>query len=435
MKQETDFNKCWREVFERYNILSRVRNDGYCDITAEEIKKIKEPRLLTKIDHLHNSPIVFEENKLSILPINRGTYRIGNMDIYQKFLGKEELFDNSNVKVVKKTDIIETIDFNNITSEAVAINSLYVGGILKDFLSEDELYPTISGRMGSGRFDFTVNNNCQKVPYEISVVNAQIEIDGGFEGRNSFCIIEAKNNIYDDFLVRQLYYPYRTFFDRIYKKIRPTFLMYNNGIYHLFEYRFDDISNYNSISLVQYQKYKYIEDFTISLDRLMDLEKSSQVESEPENVPFPQADTFERVVSICDRLKEEKVATTKDTLTSFLGLTTRQTDYYLNAAQYLDLCTYDGYQIKLTEIGKDIENDPVLNSRNLKYANQILKHGIFKDCFNLYLKQNGNVSKYDFEKIMRNHKECHKLGESLYGRRSSTVLHWIKWIFDLQDDY
>ena len=42
----------------------------------------------------------------------------------------------------------------------------------------------------------------------IKVNNSQIEIDGGYEGAESLTIIEAKNNIADDFIVRQLYYPY-----------------------------------------------------------------------------------------------------------------------------------------------------------------------------------------------------------------------------------
>ena len=50
------------------------------------------------------------------------------------------------------------------------------------------------------------------------------------------CLIEAKSSLSTDFLVRQLYYPFRLWTNKITKPIRPVFLLYSNGTYYFFEY-------------------------------------------------------------------------------------------------------------------------------------------------------------------------------------------------------
>lgn len=53
---------------------------------------------------------------------------------------------------------IESIDFNNIYSESAALNCAYVCGIINDFVG-DETLPTVSGRMSTDCFDFTIQGN------------------------------------------------------------------------------------------------------------------------------------------------------------------------------------------------------------------------------------------------------------------------------------
>ena len=67
---------------------------------------------------------------------------------------------------------------------------------------------TIMGRMGTKAFNYHIDQT-GGAPYPISVQKAQCEIDGGFEGGTTLALVEAKNKITDDFLIRQLYYPYR----------------------------------------------------------------------------------------------------------------------------------------------------------------------------------------------------------------------------------
>ena len=87
---------------------------------------------------------------------------------------------------------IESIDYENIISEAVMVNCVYITGILSDFLEDKELIPTISGRMGSGDFSFYIRNVATSSSLSVTVANSQIEIDGGYESIEQLVIIEAK---------------------------------------------------------------------------------------------------------------------------------------------------------------------------------------------------------------------------------------------------
>lgn len=68
-------------------------------------------------------------------------------------------------------------------------------------------------------------------------------------------LIEAKNSLSKDFLVRQLYYPYKLWSNKIAKNVRPLFLTYTNGIFHFREYAFEDPNHYNSLKLIRQKKY------------------------------------------------------------------------------------------------------------------------------------------------------------------------------------
>ena len=76
--------------------------------------------------------------------------------------------------------------------------------------------------------------------------------------------------------------------------------MYSNGIYHIYEYEFEDPGNYSSIALVQQKNYS-VEDTTITTDDIEKILYASVRVDEPQ-IPFPQADNFNRVINICELL-------------------------------------------------------------------------------------------------------------------------------------
>lgn len=246
----TKNDRAWTQLFAKYHILNHIDLNGYFEITATQINEFREARLMTKFDHRINLPKLFSENELAILPISRGSYIISKFEVYKEF----KPLDDKIIKV-PFPEYIESIDYENITSEAMAINCAYVSNIMSDFLADEELLPTVSGRMSSDRFCFKIRNTATHSNVTVNVVNSQMEIDGGYEGLRQVALIEAKNFISEDFLIRQIYYPYRLWSTKVSKKVTPVFLVYSNGLYNLYEYEFEDPSNYNSLVLVRQKNY------------------------------------------------------------------------------------------------------------------------------------------------------------------------------------
>jgi len=81
-----------------------------------------------------------------------------------------------------------------------------------------------------------------------------VEVDLGCEGRNDIILIEAKTGEPRDFIVRQLFYPYRKWRLEIPKKTtRPLFFcsleIAGKRLYKFWEYEFTDDGQYQSLRL------------------------------------------------------------------------------------------------------------------------------------------------------------------------------------------
>lgn len=414
----------WEEIFEKYRILDRLANNDRVSISSTEINEFREARLMTKFDHRSQLPELFVEHKLSILPTSRGTYEIGAFETFCDF-NKEDV----EIVPVNFPTFLESIDYKDITSESIAINCAFISKILHDFTGEENLFPTVSGRMSSSLFDFAINSK-QKT-FRINVENSQIEIDGGFEGDNSLNLIEAKNYISDDFLIRQLYYPYRLWSNKITKCVRPIFLTYSNGIFDLREYEFTDPQLYNSIQLLQHKKYA-VQEKCINIEDIQNILDTVQVIKEPK-LPFPQADSFERVINLCELLKQ-KGFISKEDITHNYDFDYRQTDYYSNAAKYLGLIEgrRENQQIgcTLTQEGNRTFNLPIVE-RQLEFVRLILSRAAFKNTLELYFDKGDVPTKDEVVEIMKNVQLYNIDSEQTYRRRASTVISWINWILEL----
>lgn len=385
---------------------------------------------MAKFDHNINLPQIFSKNNLAILPISRGDYVISHFTAYQPF---EER--NQSITCVPLPSNLQSLNTSNIPSEAIAINCAFASGMLSDFLEEEKLYSTVSGRMGSGQFDFYIQNSHTKTLTRVSVNHSQIEIDAAFEGIHSLSLLEAKRDLSEDFLVRQLYYPYRAWIDRVTKKVRPVFLVYSNGIFHFYEYEFQNPNWYNSLVLVKQKNYS-IENTTIVLSDLQDIIMHTQTVPEPD-ISFPQANRFERVINLCELLKTKDLS--REQVTEKYAFDIRQTNYYTDAARYLGLVEKhyeDGRKpvYSLSTLGKRILN---LNykQRQLAFCESILKHRPFKEAFLLYLKTGSVPDTAAIVAIMRE-SNLYKVGStSTYIRRSSTISGWIHWMVRLQQKF
>jgi len=414
----------WEKLFEKYRILDQLANNGRALISSMEINEFREARLMTKFDHRSQLPKLFVDNGLSILPTSRGTYEIGTFETFCEFNK-----DDVEITSINFPTYLESIDYRDITSESTAINCAFVSEILHDFTGERNLLPTVCGRMSSSVFDFTVRS--QQGLFKVSVENSQVEIDGGYEGETSLNIIEAKNYISDDFLIRQLYYPYRLWSNKITKRVRPIFLTYSNGIFHLREYEFTTPELYNSIRLLQHKKYA-VQEGSINIEHIQNLLDSIQVVKEPE-LPFPQADSFERVINLCELLKQ-KGFIGKDDITQNYDFDHRQTDYYSNAARYLGLINVvrENRQIGcvLTKEGLRVFSLPIVE-RQLEFVKLILVHKAFQNTLKLYFDKGTVPIKDEVVEIMKKAKLYNIDSEETYRRRASTVISWTNWILGL----
>lgn len=421
-------NDAWKILIDKYNILDEIQKNGYYHIKASQIKEFKEPRLMAKWDSTDSLPKVLRDNKINILPNSRSSYIISDFLLYQEIPELEE-----HVTQMEHVELpnYESIDVNNISSEANAINVLLLTGILDDFLNTSDNVSTFNGRMGTGQFDFVVDT-VRNIKKKVSVNNAQCEIDGGFENDNSVVIMEAKNVVHEDFHVRQLYYPYRLWRTKVNKPIRLVFSVYSNMIYRLFEYRFGVLEDYSSIELVRMKNYS-LQDTTITLDDLLGVRASTKIKTDDNmdntDVPFIQANSMERIISLLENMYENPM--TSQQIAALMEFEPRQSDYYYNAGKYLGLFdkTSDDKQIVilLTTLGNKVFK---LNykDRQLKLVELILEHQIFSYFFDNMIETGEMPNKKYIENEMRT---LHVCDEGQIVRRASSVYGWLKWIFNL----
>lgn len=427
-KNSISANDAWKELIEKYNIIDEIHKNGCYHIKASQIKEFKEPRLMAKWDSTDSLPQILRNNKINILPDSRSSYVISDFLLYQEIPELQE-----HVTQMDHVEIpdYESIDVNNISSEANAINVLLLSGILNDFLETNENVATFNGRMGTGTFDFVVDTY-GKNKQMVSVNNAQCEIDGGFENENSVVIMEAKNVVHEDFHIRQLYYPYRLWKTRVHKPIRLVFSVYSNMIYRLFEYRFNVLEDYSSIELVRTKNYS-LQDTTITLEDLLTVRKNTSVQTndnmEYTDIPFIQANSMDRIISLLENMYENPM--TSQQIAELMDFELRQSDYYYNAGKYLGLFekTYDDKQkvVSLTSLGNKVFK---LNykERQLKLVELILNHQIFMDFFDDIIEKAEIPEKQSIENKMRN---LHVCDEGQIARRASSVYRWLNWIINL----
>lgn len=415
-----NIEEAWELLFDKYDIAQRVEDDGSYLITSSEINEFKEARLMAKFDSSTQLPSVFRNENLSILPETRGTYRIGHYKTHEDIV-----YPNVRPAYVEPP-ALQSLDHTNLYSEASALSFAFNSGILADFLDADEMNYTVNGRMTSGEFDYHVTDLNSRQKRRLQVKNAQIEIDGGYETRNEFCIVEAKNIQADELLIRQLYFPYRLWEGKINKEVVPVFMSFSNDVFHVFRYEFKNIRDYNSLTLAKYKSYTYIDE-TITLTEIIEMFRNIKVIPEP-RVTFPQANSFPRVMDLLSILYSRTL--TFDDVTTTYGFNVRQTNYYISACKYLGLVENsvgpNGEVVYcLTKEGQRIMSMKH-KSKYMAIIWRVLQRPVFNATFSEYLKQFSPVSKTEIASIMKT--QGIPLNNVTTWRRSDTVRAWIDWI-------
>ena len=414
----------WENIFEDYNVIEKIEQDGFFKITADQIRKYKEPRLMAKFDFSRQLPKVFKENGLGILPIKNGEYVIGKFNLFETI--KNTNYENIAIKKMQLPDFIETIDPDNIYSESNALNVASLSGMFKDAFDE-ELYETIQGKMRTNSFDFIIsskeNNN------KIEVNGAAIEIDGGYESKSKVVLVEAKNSMPEDFVIRQLYYPYRHWEEKVMKEIVPVFFAYDNGIYNMFIYSFEDLYKYNSLKLNEIKRYMISSKSSETVKREI-VERVDLIDDLPqEEVPLPQADSFSKVIGTLELINND--ACTANDIANELEFDSRQGKYYIDALRYLELVQRGDSigEYKLTPNGFAIVNMDI-KERNKNLIELIIKHKPFYDTYKYFLDNEEMPSREQIKETIKTY--IHDMSDETVNRRSSTIRGWIQWIIGAQ---
>jgi hypothetical protein len=420
----------WEELISRHHILENIDQKGFHEISATHINVLREARLMTKFDHKIQLPKIFQENLLTIQPNSRGTYVIGRFTSYQDLPDAPSL----PIEIVQFPSDIETINPDNLFSESIALLCAYNSGMIASLLGEESSL-TVLGRMSTGRFSYFIDDVRNSRKYRISVENSQCEIDSGFEGHSQFALIEAKNEGVSDFLVRQLYYPYRLWKPQITKDVVPIFLSISDSVFSFYVYRFIEDAHYNSIELLSHRKFQ-IGTTNIELEDIVKMLNSTPVLPEPESIPFPQSDSFSRIVDLLTQLYASQPSLSQEDITTNHAFDTRQTQYYTNAGAYLGLIERrqsreQGVTYSLTKKGSAIMAKK-LRARNLSLVQAVLEHDVLNQTLRLYMQQGVRPSREQVEAIMRA-ANLQGLGKesSTIPRRAQTVLAWIDWIIEL----
>ncbi|MCH2047633.1 MAG: translation elongation factor [Trichodesmium sp. ALOHA_ZT_67] len=418
----TKNDEAWEKLFERYKILDEVNKNGCFKIQTSQINQERESRLMAKFDHVVHLPKIFRDNNLSILPLSRYQYIIGH------FCTHFPVKYNLKIKTIswQFPREIETIDYTNLYSESSALLCAFNIGILHDLVGSETKF-TVSGRMSTGIFDFYIKNYLKNQLYTINVTNSQCEIDGGFETDNFLILIEAKNYKVEDFLIRQLYYPYRLWSKKISKKVIPVLMTYSNDIFSFFIYDFVDILDYNSIALIEQKNYEIASEKIQSSEINLLLSKIKVV-PDPVKIPFPQADKFDRLIDLISLLLENGL--TSNDITENYQFDKRQTDYYTSAGKYLGLIEKQGKIFTLTDEAKYIWRQPH-QLKYLKLIEKILVHEVFYQVFQLSLKYGDIPSKEKITQLM--YESNLEIRNTTIDRRASTVKGWIYWIWSQID--
>ena len=395
---------------------AELERRGYFYIGARELEQLsgRQPRLMAKHDFSTSRPWIFQRLRLGIVPVSRSEYLVGRFNLYERFPETQR----GEVRTLELPAGLDTLSLEAVSSEAVALNGASASGMLEDFLGCAPLQATVAGRMSTHGLKVRLPD----LGVDVAVDRAQMEIDGGFESLEHLVLVEAKNHLSDDFNIRQLYFPYRRFQQRLAKDVVPVYLVYSNGIFHLYRYEFRDPADFRSISLVNSARYA-LSSSHLDAQAALDIVRAVAPEPEPA-VPFPQANSFERVVNLLELIALQPLS--KAEITQRYDFDPRQADYYANAARYLGLAEPVEDTWEPTEHGRRVIEQPQRDARNAALIRALAARRVFREVLELSLARGAVASTAEICAAMNG------LGLSLATsrRRASTVARWAQWVLD-----
>jgi Domain of unknown function (DUF6997)/Domain of unknown function (DUF6996) len=401
----TNTSRLWEQIFAAKQFDLR---EPLHFITADELKAITraEPRILAKMDSSAALPPVFKRNGYFLLPVKNGKYAIVRGEGFHRLEpGAAPAEHASRIRFHLTTA-------GRGSSEMQYLDYSFNAGALESAVGISPLYQSIRGREYSRAFRFFVNQTL------LSVSSIQLEVDSGLEGEEAIVLVEAKMGRPEDFIIRQLFYPYNHF--RLVspgKKIVPVFFTYEaeRKVFNFWIYEFTDPGNYNSIRL------KDVRAVTIAAEHPVEL-----ADIQPKRVVsyknlIPQANDLNKVIELAFKVNEG-LDTYKE-VADYFHFDERQSNYYREAAEALGLVVREKGCYRLTDTGKHLVGLPV-EERNLFVVGLVSEFDLVRHCLDT-LRSTGRLTRKHIKELIA--KESHLTGSTV-PRRAGSLAAWLRWI-------
>jgi len=429
-RPRSSINASWQTLLERYDIPARIARDGSFVISANDINTVREARLMAKFDEARSVPPILVHYGIQILPISRGQYILGPFETYQTLD-----YPRAHPQPIRIPHL-DTLNPHDIHSEAEALLFLAQSGVWNEVFGATQVHNTLQGRRASGQFSYAIRRT-DGTKQHITVDNAQIEIDAGYETADAVFLCEAKNRHVSELHLRQLYYPFRFIRGRTNKPIYPISVVYSNQTFYISCYRVAVEGEYNSLVLDRRFCYT-LDPRTVSASMVLRARTQCQPPDPAQytQVPFPQADNFALLWRLCEALAQRSL--TNDDVTAFIGYTARQTGYYTSAGRALDIIEryreHGETQYRLTPFGRRLMQAP-LHTQRLLLMEAMMGIPCFYELIPMLLQQRSVPARSEIIRTMTEHPYLSANTEVTIHRRASTVEHWLTWFVRSIDNW
>lgn len=391
-------------------------------LTKGDIESVtgNELRLMAKMDSSEDVPAALRRHGYFLLPIKNGEYLLvrGN-----GFHALENLPEPPTV-------FRPQLDFDLMTlsvgdSEMQHLDYCYNIGLFEKFAGVTGLRQTIRGRKRMPAIEFSVGS---LGPIRVKA-GVQVEVDSGCEGRDDIVLIEGKGGQPADFIVRQLFYPYRKWRHEIpQKRLHPWFFcsheVARRRLYRFWEYGFADDAQYQSLTLQRGEAF-FVEArrARLTVDELLRAHAARRADARLWDVP--QADSFWRVAEM--PLLVEQGINTSGKVAAHYEFDPRQSSYYRQAAEFLGLVSLDKKTnlYRLTDLGREYVNRSADERREL-LAGLLAQFPPMRATLELSAKAGERgVGRSEIAALIARYSA---IGKSTPARRAATLLAWLRWL-------
>jgi hypothetical protein len=377
----------------------------------------QEPRLMTKFDSRASRPEPLKAHDLFLLPEKNGEYLVLRAEGYCDLKWpRPEQIENVDARFPFALDSLR-----GAQSEMSHLDRLFLAGVIGDVVgvkARAEVLATIRGRRFAPPFGFRVGSlgafRADRIQYEV---------DQGYETENEILLFEAKTTTPADFLIRQLFFPFKVFSAQSNKKIRPFFFNFNatSGVYSFFEYHFSDPNDLCSIEIKPASERHFRIHFDesrapLSLGHWL---ARTPLPAQGASWEVPQADDFSKVMEF--PLHVAGGCTDAGLIAGAFDFSPRQSSYYRRASEQMGLvCGYE-----LTDAGRDfLSLSPREREGNLIRA--LLQQPVVRVAIESALgRADHRVCGRDIAASIR--ANSHIQGDTV-ARRALTVRSWLRWL-------